>query len=216
MGPLVLRRCWEFWTDSGYCPSWPPDRSDPRTQTTARVSRSRARKRRKQEDPNGDEVNSTPTRSMPDHHLRIVRGEPGRVSLTRRSAAAVDSFAPTPSTTGQALRAFRFQRETPDPNGCLSCGGLGRQASMAAEERSNHEAEAPRERTIDRRVAVQQLEAALVEQARLGDDFQRFVGTSSEQASYARLRAASRRVTECDQAIKALSAGGRPIASGRE
>ena len=76
---------------------------------------------------------------------------------------------------------------------------------MAAEDHSGPATAASRHRTRDGRVAVRHLEAALIEQARLGDHFQRSLGTSSEQASYARLNAASQRVSECDQAVKALS-----------
>ena len=73
-----------------------------------------------------------------------------------------------------------------------------------------------RERTNHpRRVAVRRLEAALIEQARLGDGLQRAVATSSEQASYSRLRAASRRVSECDEAVKALSPERSPGAHAR-
>ena len=61
---------------------------------------------------------------------------------------------------------------------------------------------------IDAGIAVQQLEAALVEQARLSDSFDRSAGTSSHQASYMRLRAASRRVAACDRAVKALPGDG--------
>lgn len=55
-----------------------------------------------------------------------------------------------------------------------------------------------------RRAAVLRLDEALSEQARLGDDLQLSVTTSAEQPSYARLQAASRHVSECDQAVKAL------------
>jgi hypothetical protein len=61
-----------------------------------------------------------------------------------------------------------------------------------------------------RPAAVSRLEAALNEQARLGDDFQQAVGTSAEQASYARLQVASRRVSECDRAVKVPSLGTSP------
>jgi hypothetical protein len=59
---------------------------------------------------------------------------------------------------------------------------------------------------------VRRLEAALIEQARSGDQYQRWVGTSSEQASYARLRIAALRVSECDHAVRALSGDDRPTA----
>lgn len=84
---------------------------------------------------------------------------------------------------------------------------------MAAEERPSPATAASPPRTRDGRVAVRHLEAALIEQARLGDHFQRSLGTSSEQASFARLNAASQRVSECDQAVKALSDTGRASAT---
>jgi serine/threonine-protein kinase RsbW len=65
-----------------------------------------------------------------------------------------------------------------------------------------------RQQDIDASTAVQQLEAALVEQARLTDSFDRSAGTSSQQASYVRLRAASRRVAACDRTVKALPGDG--------
>jgi hypothetical protein len=58
------------------------------------------------------------------------------------------------------------------------------------------------------RVAVERLDVALAEQARLGDAHARAIGTSSEQSTYARLQAASRDVSRCDRAAKA----GRPPA----
>jgi anti-sigma regulatory factor (Ser/Thr protein kinase) len=61
-----------------------------------------------------------------------------------------------------------------------------------------------RQQDIETGIAVQALEAALVEQARLSDSFDRAAGTSSHQASYARLRAASRHVAACDRTVKAL------------
>ena len=85
---------------------------------------------------------------------------------------------------------------------------------MAADEHSSAATAPSRQRTFDRRVAVRRLEAALIEQARLDEGFQRSLGTSSEQTSYSRLRAATRRVSACDQAVKALTAHGRPSSSG--
>jgi hypothetical protein len=52
------------------------------------------------------------------------------------------------------------------------------------------------------RVAVERLNEALAEQARLGDGFARMAGTSAEQSAYARLQAASLHVAECDRAVK--------------
>ena len=76
---------------------------------------------------------------------------------------------------------------------------------MAADEHAGEVRRQPPQRSIDERAAVRRLEAALIEQARLGDRFQRSLGTSSEQASYASLQVASRRVSECDRAVRALS-----------
>jgi hypothetical protein len=42
----------------------------------------------------------------------------------------------------------------------------------------------------------------MADQARLGDDFARMAGTSAEQSAYARLRAASLHVSDCDLAVK--------------
>ena len=61
---------------------------------------------------------------------------------------------------------------------------------MAAAERST------------RKLRTEQLEDALIEQERLGDALDLAVGTSSEQAAYFRLRAASLDVAECDRADK--------------
>ena len=47
------------------------------------------------------------------------------------------------------------------------------------------------------------LGAALIEQARLGDAFERSVGTSSEQSSYVRLQESGRTVSACDRQVKA-------------
>ena len=59
------------------------------------------------------------------------------------------------------------------------------------------------------RAAVRRLEAALIEQARLGDGFRASIATSAEQASFSRLQAASRHVSECDQLVKVLASEGR-------
>ena len=56
------------------------------------------------------------------------------------------------------------------------------------------------------RLAVRRLEAALIEQARLGDAYARAVSTSSEQACYLRLQDASLEVSRRDRAVKAASA----------
>ena len=57
-------------------------------------------------------------------------------------------------------------------------------------------------RARSRRVATERLEAALVEQARLGDAFALAVGTSAEQSCHVRLAAASLQVSVCDRAVK--------------
>jgi hypothetical protein len=48
-----------------------------------------------------------------------------------------------------------------------------------------------------------QLERALAEQARLGEAYQRAVGTSAEFSSYVKLRAAGVRVARCDRRARA-------------
>jgi hypothetical protein len=55
--------------------------------------------------------------------------------------------------------------------------------------------------------AVGRLEAALIEQARVGDAYERSVSTSAEQSCYLRLQAASLEVSRCDWAVKAGAAG---------
>jgi hypothetical protein len=67
-------------------------------------------------------------------------------------------------------------------------------------------------RTNAERVAIRRLEAALVEQARLGDAFARLAGSQAEQAAYLRLQAASLRVSRCDLVVKAMS---RQMPGGR-
>jgi hypothetical protein len=57
------------------------------------------------------------------------------------------------------------------------------------------------------RLAVRRLDAALIEQARLGDAYARSVSTSAEQSCFLRLQAASLQVSRCDRAVKA---GDRP------
>jgi hypothetical protein len=66
---------------------------------------------------------------------------------------------------------------------------------MAADERS-----APL-------TAVGRLEAALIDQARLGDAYARSVSTSAEQSCYLRLQAASLEVSRCDRAVKSGTVG---------
>jgi hypothetical protein len=58
-------------------------------------------------------------------------------------------------------------------------------------------------RTPAERTAVRRLEAALLEQARVGDVYARSVGTSAEQSAYVRLRAASLKVSDCERLSKA-------------
>ena len=53
-----------------------------------------------------------------------------------------------------------------------------------------------------RKLRTEQLEDALIEQERLGDALDLAVGTSSEQAAYFRLRAASLDVARRDRADK--------------
>ena len=63
----------------------------------------------------------------------------------------------------------------------------------------------PRARSYPERQAVRRLEVALGEQARLGNAYERAVGTSAEQSTYSRLQAASVDVARCDRAAKAFS-----------
>lgn len=51
---------------------------------------------------------------------------------------------------------------------------------------------------------------ALIDQARLGDVFERAVGTSSEQSAFERLQRAGREVTRCDRVVRHESEGGGP------
>jgi hypothetical protein len=60
-------------------------------------------------------------------------------------------------------------------------------------------------RSTREQLAVGRLEVALAEQARLGDAHALAIGTSSEQSTYERLREASRDVSRCDRAAKALA-----------
>jgi hypothetical protein len=64
---------------------------------------------------------------------------------------------------------------------------------------------ASRRRAYAERLAVYHLEAALLEQARLGDAYNRAVDTSAEQSCFLRLEAASLDVSRCDLAVKGAS-----------
>jgi hypothetical protein len=74
---------------------------------------------------------------------------------------------------------------------------------MSPAERPISATDAPAQRTASERVAVRRLEAALLEQARVGDLYARSIGTSAEQSASARLQLASAKVTECDRHAKA-------------
>lgn len=66
----------------------------------------------------------------------------------------------------------------------------------------------PARRRSDAEVlAIERLAAALTDQARLGDEYERWAGTSAEQSAGVRLSAASLRVSRCDAAVKCF----RPI-----
>jgi hypothetical protein len=78
---------------------------------------------------------------------------------------------------------------------------------MPPDEGSAPVTEASERRAHAERSAVGRLEAALIEQARLGDSYARSVSTGAEQSCYLRLQAASLRVSLCDRAVKAGSAG---------
>jgi anti-sigma regulatory factor (Ser/Thr protein kinase) len=75
---------------------------------------------------------------------------------------------------------------------------------MSEYEAANFVGEPPTQQTPAERLALRRLEAALAEQARLGDVYARSVGTSAEQAAHARLQAASLKVSECDQLAKTV------------
>jgi hypothetical protein len=64
---------------------------------------------------------------------------------------------------------------------------------------------ASRRRAHSERLAIWRLEAALAEQARLGDALALAAGTSAEQPCYVRLAAASLHVSLCDRAVKTLT-----------
>jgi hypothetical protein len=74
---------------------------------------------------------------------------------------------------------------------------------MAETERPPSGTGAPAQRTAPDQIVVRRLEAALVEQARVGDLYALSVGTSTEQSAYVRLQGASAKVTECDRQAKA-------------
>ena len=60
-------------------------------------------------------------------------------------------------------------------------------------------------------VAVGRLEAALAEQARLQDAYQRACGTSGEQSSYVRLQSANLRVSTCHRMVIGGSAAEQAV-----
>lgn len=64
-------------------------------------------------------------------------------------------------------------------------------------------------------LAARQLEEALGEQARLGDQYERAVGTAVEQASFMRLQAATLRVSNRDRLLRSAqrNAGAQPGAA---
>jgi hypothetical protein len=68
--------------------------------------------------------------------------------------------------------------------------------------------------------AVAQLDAALVEQDRLGECYRNAIGTSTEFGTYARLRGAGDGVAAMEAALKSIDedegAGGRAWVNGRE
>jgi serine/threonine-protein kinase RsbW len=57
--------------------------------------------------------------------------------------------------------------------------------------------------------AERELEFALAEQSRCTARYDRSIGTSAELSAYTNLRAASRRVSECDRAVREEQAGRR-------
>ena len=68
--------------------------------------------------------------------------------------------------------------------------------------------------------AVTRLDAAVVEQDRLGERFRSAIGTSTEFGAYGRLRAASDGVAALEAALQSIDehdgAGGRAWVNGRE
>jgi hypothetical protein len=77
---------------------------------------------------------------------------------------------------------------------------------MGAHESLAPSTAASRQGTRAKRLATARLEAALFEQARLGDAYHRAVATGSEQSCYLRLQAASLDVSRCDRAVKSITA----------
>jgi hypothetical protein len=72
---------------------------------------------------------------------------------------------------------------------------------------------------LARSEAVQRLDAALVEQDRLGESYRAAIGTSTEFGAYVRLRAASDEVVAREAWIKSVDAEratGRAWVNGRE
>jgi len=65
------------------------------------------------------------------------------------------------------------------------------------------------------RLAVERLESALVEQARLGEQYERAVGTSAELSSFSRLHTANLRVGLCQRAVDATGGPRRPTVDER-
>jgi hypothetical protein len=57
---------------------------------------------------------------------------------------------------------------------------------------------------MDRRSAVARLDAALAEQARLSEQYDRARGTSSELSTFSRLQTAGLRVGSCQRAVDAV------------
>ena len=80
---------------------------------------------------------------------------------------------------------------------------------MAIHEDPTRGAAASKRRARGERSAVRRLQAALTEQARLGDAYARSVSTSTEQSCYLRLQAASLQVSRCDRAVKAATGRGQ-------
>ena len=67
---------------------------------------------------------------------------------------------------------------------------------MTAEPQAPHE------------VHLADLGRALIEQARVGDAFERAVGTSAEQSAFERLQRAGREVSRCDREVRNDRASG--------
>jgi hypothetical protein len=54
---------------------------------------------------------------------------------------------------------------------------------------------------MDRRSALERLDAALAEQARLGEQYDRALGTSTELSTFSRLHMAGLRVAHCQRGV---------------